>query len=1386
MEYIPMAPNTALLVGLLGIALLITTALPSHRATGVVVSVLLSACILVAGLTLAGILSGIDLGIDSFFVVANGTSGLVPVGRMSPVSAGCFLLGSCAIHLLRVKKRDPAALLGTVLTLISGIILIGYLYGAPLLYGGTVIPVALTTALAFGVLGVGLVTAAGPAIWPLSGISGDSTRARLLRGLLPVMLLVVLLAHWSEAVITGNVDSTVVLASAVTILATLFITYFAVSLLSRSIGDTIDRSEQERKTAEHALAESERKYRNLYHFAQVGLFETSLKDAAVVACNQRYADLAGFGSVEDTLGKDVLKLYVNPEDRTEVSRILREKGYIENHIVRFRNQSTGKVFWGQFSARYNSGRDVAEGTIIDITAQKEAEELLRENTARLSLALGVGNAGVWEWDTDTNEVRFDAGFHELLGYQDGELPGTLEEWLPFHNQEEVPVWMAKAEAYIRGETPMYESEHRIRTRAGEWAWVFTRGQFVNSPEMGSKKLFVGIAMNITGRKHADEILRESEQRFRTILDWTYDWEYWISPNRDINYVSPSVQRITGYSPAEFIADKFLIDRIIHPEDHALWQEHILLHTELQHQENQGQIEFRIIRKDGTIRWIGHICRPIYAENGRWIGTRISNRDITDRKNTEEVLRESGRRLQEAQGLAHLGFWSWDMKTGRVEWSDEVFRIFGLDPNVFNPDIDSILALSPWPGEQERDRELIQKAIESREPGTYEQRFLRPDKSIGYYHSTFQGRYDANGNLIAIVGTVLDITGRKESEEYLKSSETRYRRLFESAKDGILILNYDTGEIIDANPFIATLLGYPTPDLLGKHLWDIGLFKDQLLSKVAFEELLTREYLRYEDLPLETRNGRRIDVEFVSNVYPLDSRTTVIQCNIRDITDRRLAEKQLRETNDYLKNLIDYANAPIIVWDPELRITRFNHAFERLTGRTELEVIDRHLEILFPETSRAASLEQIRKTLAGERWEIVEIPILHVSGETRVVLWNSANIVDPAGKIISTIAQGQDITERKMAEDALRRSEEKYRVLFTRMIEGSALHEMVYDPSGNPIDYRIIDANPAFESIIGISREAVVGKTSREVYEVTTPPYLDIYARVAATGEPAWFEEYFVPLKKHFAISAYSPGPGKFATIFEDVTDRKLAEVLREHLIKELEQKNAELERFTYTVSHDLKSPLITIKGFAGLIEEDVRQGDPLQLKKDLHRIMAAAETMQELLADVLELARIGKIVNPPETIAFNRIAEDAVDLLAGPLAGPLAERNIKVEIAPGLPVVRVDHARMREVMVNLLENAIKFTASRPDPVIRIGADMSGTTPVFFVQDNGIGIEPRYLERIFNLFERLDVSTHGTGIGLTIVRRIIEVHGGKIWAESDGPGKGATFRFTLPDARDERS
>jgi two-component sensor histidine kinase/PAS domain-containing protein len=254
LDYIPMAPNTALLVILLGAALFFMIAWPGNRTIRIAIVGISSLSILIAGLTLIGIVTGIDLGIDYLLLTATGTVGSVPVGLMSPVTAICFLSGSAALLLLLLRKNGPGALPGMAVVLVAGVVIIGYWYGTPLLYGGTIIPVALPTAVALGILGVGLIAAAGPDSWPLSSVTGASTRARLLRGLLPVILIIVLFVSWINTVIVGHADSSVVLSSAITAILSLLVVYLVVTLVSRGIGDAIDRSEQDRKNAEEKLA----------------------------------------------------------------------------------------------------------------------------------------------------------------------------------------------------------------------------------------------------------------------------------------------------------------------------------------------------------------------------------------------------------------------------------------------------------------------------------------------------------------------------------------------------------------------------------------------------------------------------------------------------------------------------------------------------------------------------------------------------------------------------------------------------------------------------------------------------------------------------------------------------------------------------------------------------------------------------------------------------------------------------------------------------------------------------------------------------------------------------------------------------------------------------
>lgn len=244
--------------------------------------------------------------------------------------------------------------------------------------------------------------------------------------------------------------------------------------------------------------------------------------------------------------------------------------------------------------------------------------------------------------------------------------------------------------------------------------------------------------------------------------------------------------------------------------------------------------------------------------------------------------------------------------------------------------------------------------------------------------------------------------------------------------------------------------------------------------------------------------------------------------------------------------------------------------------------------------------------------------------------------------------------------------------------------------------------------------------------------------------------------------------------------RNLEEIRQQELKRineQLERQVAELERFTYTVSHELRTPLVTIMGFIGSIENDLQAEKYEKAQKDFSRVTRATKNMHNTLSELLELSRIGRIINPPEEVDIYEIVKEALDAVGG----RIRSRDIKIELALPLPAAYGDRLRLREVFENLIDNAAKYISNQPAPRIEIGC-RNGKEPVFYVKDNGIGIESQYHSRIFRLFEKLDPTSEGTGVGLALIKRIIEMHGGEIWVESDGLGKGSTFCFTIPDSR----
>jgi PAS domain S-box-containing protein len=393
-----------------------------------------------------------------------------------------------------------------------------------------------------------------------------------------------------------------------------------------------------------------------------------------------------------------------------------------------------------------------------------------------------------------------------------------------------------------------------------------------------------------------------------------------------------------------------------------------------------------------------------------------------------------------------------------------------------------------------------------------------------------------------------------------------------------------------------------------------------------------------------------------------------------------------------------------------------------------------------------------------------------------------SVYDDFGNLVAVESIARDITERKKVEEALKNSEQEKAAILGGLKNGAVEY---LDPQ-----MLIIWVNEAVQKSLGFSMEEMQGKYCYELIEGLKEPCSGCTAiRTLHTGQ-SQEGELITPDGKTW-ISCSNPtkdSTGQVTGVVQvavNITSRKRAEeALRKahdeletrvkERTEELAKKNAEMERFTYTVSHDLRTPLISISGFLGFIEQDALKNNLDRLKNDIRIVNESVSQMDRLLLGTLELSRIGRVVNLPENVPFGEIVEDSLRQIGL----KIESKRCKATVAQNLPVVHVDRMRIAEVLVNLIENSIKYMGLQANPEIEIGQRIDGKDRTFFVRDNGISIDPGQHDKVFELFYKVDKKSEGTGAGLAIVKRIIEVHGGCIWIESE-LGKGCTVCFTLP-------
>ena len=621
---------------------------------------------------------------------------------------------------------------------------------------------------------------------------------------------------------------------------------------------------------------------------------------------------------------------------------------------------------------------------------------------------------------------------------------------------------------------------------------------------------------------------------------------------------------------------------------------------------------------------------------------------------------------------------------------------------------------------------------------------------------------------------------RQAQAEIETSRKKYFDLYNQAPVSYCTLS-EQGRILKANLTAAALLGVAQGALVKQPVTRFILNEDQDIYYLHCKQPATGAPQVCE-LRMVKIDGTQFMAHLTTNAAQDADGVPVRHVMISDITERKRMEEELRNTRDYLDNLFNYANAPIIVWNPANRIVRFNAAFERLTDYTADEVIGQEMSVLFPESSRDESIGKIQRTLSNKHWESVEIPILRKNGDVRISLWNAANIYAEDGvTVIATIAQGMDIHARQQMQENLRKSEE----LNKRIIESS--HDCIkildldgqlqFMSKGGQELLEIEDIEPYLKQSWTDFWKAPDNKAVLEALSKAKKGHVGQFQGYCPTekGTEKWWDVIITP------IIDRDGKVERLLAVSRDISEhRKMEAQLRQA------QKMEAIGTLAGGVAHDFNNILTTIIGYADLMLMTVDTDK--SLTEEIEEIKLAGERAAALTRQLLAFSR--KQIVQPKILDLNKLLTSLEKMLAR-----LIKEDIEILMIPASALwkVEIDPGQMEQVIMNLVVNAKDAMPSGGKLIIEtinmdldenyfsergIVEDQSGSYVVLTVSDTGIGMDKEVQKHIFDPFYTTKEKGKGTGLGLSTIYGIVKQNKGFIWAYSE-PGQGSTFKIYLP-------
>jgi PAS domain S-box-containing protein len=1173
------------------------------------------------------------------------------------------------------------------------------------------------------------------------------------------------------------------------------------------------REGTERKSAEEALRVSEERYR--LHFNHINDMVFSLDtELRLLDASPSTERITGYRR-DDVVGKPFHELNILHPDHLQkglddARRVLAGERIKRQAYAFLDKEGTTKYAEVSGSPIKREGKLVGLVLVArDITEHRKAEYELRQSREMLMLALDGASMGVWDWDLTTGKARWSERTHKLLGYETDEIEPTIKNWKRLVHPGDWPAVSEQLNLHLQGIQPLFETEHRMMNKSGEWQWLQGRGKIVECVD-GKPVRMAGVMVDVTDRKKAEEDLRESEAKYRTLVEFAPDGVF-VQVDDRIEYANSAMAAMMrADSPNHLIGMKVL--DLVHPEFHETIRAR--MNQNLDEGEPVPLLDQKLVRLDGSVFEAEAVGAPVSYRGQR--ARQVLVRDVTDRKKTEGAIKSI---VEGVSGEIGEKFF----ESSVVHFADILDADFTLMGEIMSRDDGSVVRTIAFAvgGELQENFEYSLKGAPCEEaskrglcsyPRGVALRFPQ-DKALaekGVEAYVGVGLYDSRGEPMGIMAAmykrplekvefaeaVLRIFAsraaaeieRTRAEEALRSSEERLRLAWETSPDALSISRMKNGTYVDVNEGYTFLTGYTRGEVIGKSALDLPFWADPQDRKPFAAYLKQHGHVRNFETKLLRRDGEIRSILVSAGLMMLNGESHLLAVT-KDIEDLKRAEVALRESEQKYRLLAENASDVIWIADLDLRFAYVSPSVERMYGWAASEWLAFQMSDYLPQSSLDMVLEVIRDELSIQgargvdpnRVRRLELEQYRKDGTTFWTEVTARFLYDDKGGLAGIIGATRDITERRQSQEQLQR--------LSAAVQQAGETIMITEPDGT-----VLYVNPSFEKTTGYPLEEVEGKTPEILKsgEHDNAFYEDLWATIRR-GE-VWrgrftnkkrdgslFEEAATisPIKDESGQVAY------YVMVSRDLT----SEIVLQKQLNQAQKMEA-IGTLAGGIAHDFNNLLQAILGYSDLLLMEKGPGDPD--RKKLQVIQQSARDGADLVARILTFSR--KADTKARPVDLNEVIRKAQRLLRRTIPRMI---DIELVLADNLRIIDADPGQVEQVLLNLAVNAYHAmrdggqllietsNVSLNDEYLRthLGAE-SGQYVLLTLSDTGVGMPRDVLDRIFDPFFTTKTDGEGTGLGLSMVHGIVSQHGGYIRCYSE-PGRGTSFKIYLPVSASER-